>query len=312
MNSRSLPLRIAACALLWLCVVQSAHATGGWPFDPRRPIVPDARPLALGEAYRAVANGNGALWYNPAGLAFFPTYSIEANYSYGSWVDMHQVSASVVDTKTNPYAGAGAAYIYAHGGKDPLGTSKEFSYHGTRLGLCFPLIENTFALGVGLQYMNSNVQGGRDDNFFTADVSLMARLADFIALAVVGHNLTNTASPSAPLALGAGLALYPFDALLLAFDLVTDFQTKNDPALEYHAGVEYQFLFGEGEGTAQAFALRAGYFFDDVRDRHMVSGGAAYVNPTGAIEFSFRTGVAGDGTDSDEDQIYSLALKLFM
>ncbi|MFH1922997.1 MAG: hypothetical protein ABIP48_24295, partial [Planctomycetota bacterium] len=145
-----------------------------------------------------------------------------------------------------------------------------------------------------------------------ADVSAMVRIADFLSLAVVGHNLTNTASPSAPLSLGAGVAIYPVNALLFAFDLVTDFQTKADPALEYHVGAEYQFLFGEGGATAQAFALRAGYFFDDPHDRQMVSAGLAYVNPSGAIEASFRQGVAGKGTDKDDDQVFSIALKLFM
>jgi len=290
----------------------AAHATGNWPPDPRRSLIPDARPLALGEAYRAVANGNGAIWYNPAGLAFFPTYSIEANYSYAPWLELHQISASVADTKTNPRAGAGVAYTYAHAKNNPQGDSDEFSYHSSRLGMCFSVVENVFALGLNLHYFKSDVDNGRDDNWLTFDAAAMVRAADFLSLAVVGHNLTNTASPSAPLSLGAGVALYPVNALLLAFDLVTDFQTKKDPELEYHVGVEYQFLFGEGEGMTQAFALRAGYFFDGVRDRHMVSAGAAYVNPTGAIEVGFRQGVAGDGTDKDEDQVFSLALKLFM
>ncbi|NOZ88047.1 MAG: hypothetical protein GXP49_17665 [Deltaproteobacteria bacterium] len=282
-----------------------------WEPDPRRNLVPDARPLAMGEAFRAISVGNSALYYNPAGLAFFPTYSIEANYTYQSWVSGHVAQVSIADTKSNPYVGAVVGYSYGHFDGNPLGKGDKFSYHSTRLGLCFPLVKDTLALGLGSHYMNSKKDDHQADNFLSLDVSLLAKIGHVVSLAVVGHNLTNPASQSAPMSIGSGVAFQPFGSLLLAFDVVADFQSAKGTAMEYHTGAEYQILFGQGKGGGQVIALRGGYIYDDVRDRQFVSGGLAYVNPGGALEFSFRQGVAGSGT-SDKDSIFSFSLKLFL
>ena len=43
---------------------------------------PGVRAQAFGGAYRAVATGNDAIYFNPAGMVFNKTYDLDAEYLY--------------------------------------------------------------------------------------------------------------------------------------------------------------------------------------------------------------------------------------
>ena len=60
-----------------------------------------ARPMAMGEAYRAAGAANGAIYANPAGMSRLTMYSIEWAWLRGDQGgDDDTFALSVVDTKT--------------------------------------------------------------------------------------------------------------------------------------------------------------------------------------------------------------------
>ena len=56
------------------------------------------RARSVGEAYRAIADGNDAIYMNPAGLTLLPRYSPEVHYNFSLYKQDHQVDASMVDS----------------------------------------------------------------------------------------------------------------------------------------------------------------------------------------------------------------------
>jgi hypothetical protein len=106
-----------------------------------------ARALSLGESYRAIATGNDALYFNPAGLPLLKRYSIEGQYILSLADERHVGDFSIVDSKTNPLA-VGLAYTF-------LGaelTKRQTIGHTATLGMAYPIFDKLFSVGVGLKY----------------------------------------------------------------------------------------------------------------------------------------------------------------
>ncbi|RMD99616.1 MAG: hypothetical protein D6812_11195 [Deltaproteobacteria bacterium] len=70
------------------------------------------KPIGMGGAFRAVADDNGAIEYNPAGLAQQKGYDIEAVYFFGSPGETSLGHGSIVDGSTNPSVTAGLSVSY--------------------------------------------------------------------------------------------------------------------------------------------------------------------------------------------------------
>ena len=100
-----------------------------------------------------------------------------------------------------------------------------------------------------------------------------------LALAVVGHNLTNTAEAFLPLMVGGGVG-YGTREFGLEANVVLDTTTWGHTTARWMGGGEV--LLGE------SVALRAGYRFDTGLDAHSVSGGAAYIDQRFSVDAAVR------------------------
>ena len=250
----------------------------------------DTRPLALGGTGMAAAASNSSLYTNPAGLMAAKLYHVELMYQYASDISSSLGGASIVDSVTSPYVGAGLGFIYKG-----AGGAVDHTQFDVRLGVAGAFTDY-FQIGVTGKYMYAN-QGGKGPNgepaltstgevllnTFTMDAGLILRPAKFISIGVGGQNLTGTGSAFAPIRLVPGLAFHIADMLITEFDFATDFTSHDDITFEYRGGVEV-FI-------ANIVPIRAGYFYKPWDGSHHVTAGIGYVSHDFGLEFALSQGV---------------------
>lgn len=268
-------------------------ASNAWAYD-----ILNARPLALGGASRANCPSNASLYLNPAGMAVGRLYHVETLYGYVPTLNTHIAGGSVIDSVTSPVA-MGLSFNYV--ATDPDGIDR--NEYDVRLSAAY-YISNFLALGLSLKYMYSDQEGngplessgnlfrGNGDellNTVTVDVGAILTIGQHFRLAVVGYNLTNTESLSAPLTVGYGLAV-SLSSLLIAGDATMDFTTRDDITWRAMGGIEYLL--------ADNWPIRLGYRWEQVRNTHSISGGFGYISSRFGVELSLLQDVAGERLNS--------------
>jgi hypothetical protein len=271
------------------------------------------RALSLGEAYRSIATGNDAIYFNPAGIAELKRYALETHYQLSLVSEQHQLDASVVDSKTSPVA-VGIAYTF-----DGAQFSKRATFeHRATLALSYQIFAQLLAVGAGFKYVNvSDAIAGNYLNALSADVGVLSRLPGGVSLAAVGYNLIPIRSAVVPLSAGfsATWDLGPVSALVLgggprmgpvanaggvggvaqgelagplqdltvSVDWYVDFATFRGPQSRISTGVEYLLL--------STVPLRAGYMWDEFDRDHLVSVGAGFLSPFFGLDVGYRQSV---------------------
>jgi hypothetical protein len=294
-----------------------------------------ARAMGLGEAYRAIATGNDAIYFNPAGLPLLKRYSVEGNYLLSLEDERHVADMSVVDSKTNPLA-VGLAYTF-------LGaelTKRTTIGHTATLGMAYPIFDRLFSAGVGLKYKNvSDAIAGNYLNAVTADVGLLSQIPGGISLAAVGYNLVpiKTAASShvpvsaafagaldlgplsalifggepgfgpqqtaagVPMEGGFGSMRGPLDGLTLSFDWLLNFETLQGTKSRLSGGAEWLL--------ADLVPVRLGYVWNEATDDHRISVGLGVIVPYFGLDVAYQQGVVPDKLD---ERLVSFALKGFL
>jgi hypothetical protein len=289
-----------------------------------------ARALSLGEAYRAIATGNDAIYMNPAGMALVPRYSPELHYQLNLNEEDHQVDASIVDSKTSPVA-AGVAYTF----QGAQFTKRATLQHTATLALAYPLFDKVFVVGTGLKYVNVwDAFVGNYLNALSADLGFISQIPGGLSFAGVGYNLIPIQSARVPLSgavavawdLGPLSALIfggspsfgpamnatgttvddplgalrgPLSGLTLSFDWHMAFLTLNGIESRLSGGVEY-LLF-------DMFPLRGGYQWVENTDDHFVSVGAGFIVPFFGLDVGYQQSVNNLST-----RTLAVSLKFFI
>lgn len=316
--------------LFWCGVVAMLSSTQAMAQD-----FVGARAMGLGEAYRAIATGNDALYFNPAGLPLLKRYSIEGNYLLSLEDERHVGDFTIVDSKTNPLA-VGLAYTF-------LGaelTKRQTIGHTATLGMAYPIFDRLFSAGVGLKYKNvSDAIAGNYLNALTADVGVLSNIPGGISLAAVGYNLIpiRTAQSSfvpvsaafaaaldlgplsalifggspgfgpqqtaagVPLETGWGNLRGPLDGLTLSFDWLLNFETLQGTKSRLSGGAEWLI--------AELVPVRLGYVWNEATDDHRISVGLGVVVPYFGLDVAYQQGVVPDKLD---ERLLSFALKGFL
>jgi hypothetical protein len=299
------------------------------------------RALSMGEAYRAVATGNDAIYMNPAGLVLVPRYSPEVHYLFNLVDEAQEFDGSIVDSKTSAFA-AGLAYTFQ--GREF--TRRTVLEHAATLAVAYAIFPRVFQVGLGLKYVNvTDAIVGNYLNALTADLGLLATLPGGVNLAAVGYNLIPFGSSHVPvsaafaaswdlgplsaLAFGgvpavgmipnaAGTAVPgdmstlrgPLSGLTIASDVYIDFFTLRGPMTRASAGVEYLLL--------DFVPLRAGYMYEQTIDEHSVSVGAGFIVPYFGLDVGYRESIArGQKLEILDNPLgvsrtFSLSLKFFI
>jgi hypothetical protein len=250
-------------------------------------LFPGARPLGSGGAMRAMATGDSGPMLNPSGISLMRSYAVEGGYQYGKALGSHDLRLSAVDSTSALNLG-GALYYTYHRDSPVDGVTQTGHLAGGSLS--FPFFDKIY-LGANIKYVRFQDAADVKHSGFTFDAGLTVRPLPQVSLGAVAYNLRDLDTPWAPRGYGGGVALLPFPALLLVFDVVSTKvygDTSRDQALQYMGGGEFSL--------GNVAAIRAGGGHDGLTRNGFVSAGITLLaSDLGALDFGLRQDVSGEG-----------------
>ncbi|MBN8228878.1 hypothetical protein JYK02_15320 [Corallococcus macrosporus] len=274
-----MPLRAIAAAL---CLTLSAVPLAALGATTERAEelrdVASARSLGMGNAFRATGLGADALLGNPAAMALFPAYRIEGTGAYDPRNKEGYLGISLADSSSGRLA-LGVDYHWLSLGRGGARTKSNLSTLGAALPLSQSLI-----IGLSGHYLRLNGQQ-RFANSITLDAGLLVRLSEQLTVGVSGHNLIDTDNVELTRYFTAHTA-YVGPALVVAFDVRADFETRDSTVLTYNTGAEYTL--------DQTIPLRAGYTYDGFQRLSRLSVGTGYLSPGGGgVDLAYQHDLGG-------------------
>ena len=236
------------------------------------------RSAGMGNATRAFASSDEALWVNPAGIAATTRFNINASAAFEPPNGLQLYSIGSIDSQLNsdaafPMSG-GLSYSYYRSGHGEAKRSGSI----VLLGLALPLWNQAFTVGVTGKYLYLN--GASDTNAATMDVGVILRPISLLSIGAVGYNLIDVHSIEARRSWGFGVALGNDNSFRLAFDLKLEPNELDEWKVSYFAGAEY--LFG---GVVMP---RVGYTYDALRQTHKAGGGVSVFLGVLALEGAYQ------------------------
>lgn len=280
-------LRSTLLALCAFCAVPSAASA---QVDISLRDLYNARTLAMGGSFRALAYGTEAIDGNPAGLAARKRYLVEVSGGYDPKSDFGFGGVGAMDSQTS-FLSAGVNYRYVVDGGHPFRRG-----HLATVGLAVPLSSRLF-LGVSGKYMKLEGLGAR--NGITTDVGLLFKIAESIGISLSANNLIDMHvldyRPYYTAAVG-----YAAGPLAVAFDVRADFKSvKGDTRLTYLGGVEYSITPG--------LPLRAGFERDQLAKASYWSAGFGLSETGGGLDFAYRHEMGGG-----QSRLFMATLRIVM
>lgn len=283
-------------AKVWLASCVAAAVVV--PIDADAQTVVGPRSSGMGEAHRGVANGNDAIFTNPAGMSLFPRYSIEVFWRRNTIKNANQYSVSIVDSRSGAVAG-GLAYTY-----EWVRTGGRKKRIGSRVDIASSYrLTNFLLFGVTMKYLGFTTED-EDVSRVTGDTGFLVQVGRILNIGFTAYNVVNPVDEglAAPRMIGGGIGLYLFGGLQLAFD----YRKKVDKGEErvrypssYFVGAEY---FVDG-----AISLRGGYVTDQFADEKRWTLGLGYLDRAMAIDLSYS-----HTTQKDRVQVLSIGFRLFL
>lgn len=251
--------------------------------------------LSFGGAFRALADTNAAILYNPAGLAVKKgSVSIGADYVRSNPTDSNVFSGSVADAQALQPVAIGLSY-----------DRDEPNLGGNRVTV--QQITLSAAGGSGIFFAGGSVKGyftSADSPFIenpdSADVDLgmLIKPLPALSLALTGHNLIQGSHyEEFPLVLGFGTALTLEPHVRLAIDVTKNFNTPSSNGVNANFGGEVRLLEG--------IYVRGGFGLDEIRDNNFYSLGAALLGPKVSLLFVFSQRL------SPKDELYGANVELY-
>jgi hypothetical protein len=269
------------------------------------------RPMGMGGAGIALADGSEGMLINPAGLwRRKKSYVLQGNFTFAPEADNRVFHVSIIDSKSNPVVAGGIAYSYYVAPRDDDGKRRTVEGHIARLGLAAGWQE-TLVLGMTVKYLYLDRPFFQPVNTATLDVGLTWQANPWLSVAVVGYNLIYNETGEMPISMGLGFAIGYQMPFQLAVDWIIDFQSKGSIGHELRVGAEYTIL--------GMVSLRLGYHLDQVRDfpplneeerriRHYLSVGIGFQYMQIGAQIAFRQQLALDRESSNRQLAFSLDL----
>ncbi len=250
------------------------------------------RPTGMGEAFTAVADGTAAIYHNPAGSARSVMYALDASYEYTPTGNV--LSASIIDSKTNPQLSAGLGYSYF------FARDSEVTGHDIRLSLAIPVVPDKISVGVGGRYLIVNDtqtianDAGVDTetnveliNGFTLDAGIMVKISPNFHLGVAGQNLIDQCSrveckTVAPTIIQGGAGFTTEDGLVISGDFGVDLTSGADVGIEFGVGAEY---------LISVVPIRVGFFRKGVAEQNWVTFGAGWRSKAAGVDAGMKLNI---------------------
>ena len=235
-------------------------------------------PLSMGGAFRAIADTNAAILYNPAGLAFLQdTISLSGEYMRVGFTDSHAFSVSAVDAKTLP----GIPFAIEYDFDRPTFGTQDVTLHYLALGTGVRLGEN-FSMGGTIKgYLtqtNSPLVDGPDG--VDVDLGVLFKPAPYVSLALTAQSLfVGSQIEEFPFVLGGGVALILDPHARLTVDVTTDLATPSAEKVNSYFGGELRL--------AEGIYFRSGFGLDRVRLNNFYATGLSLEGPKARLYFTF-------------------------
>lgn len=247
MNIEKLVIVICLFLVSWLLIPGEAWAGAGSVGANFLLMGAGARPLAMGEAYVAVADDASSIYWNPAGLSCldYP----EVLYMYNQWfIDIkHQNFDVAFPTENGTFAGAftlldsGDIQGYDSGGAETTTIKSSDSSLGFGWGR---RINANFSVGLGLKYISETLENYQG-NSTAIDLGLIYRFNPAFSVGAAIQNVGSpmkfiTADTPLPQTMRLGMA---YKSRLFGDDIIlaTDYVSLSDQTSSTNLGFEYLF-----------------------------------------------------------------------
>ncbi|MBJ6761001.1 hypothetical protein JGU66_09510 [Myxococcaceae bacterium JPH2] len=227
--------------------------------------ISSARAVGMGNAYRALGQGTEALQGNPAAMALFPAYRVEATGSWDTHTKDGYLGIGLMDSSTSKLA-LGVDYHWV----SLRGAGSRASAHLSSLGAAVPLTQGVM-VGVIGRYLRLSGQD-RYANSTTLDVGALLRLSEAIVVGFSAHNLIDTHNAELTRYYSGHLGILA-GTVTAAFDVRGDFTTRESSVFTYNGGLEYVL--------DQVVPLRVGYTYDGFSRSSKLGLGLGFMSPGG-------------------------------
>lgn len=266
------------------------------------------RAMAMAGAQQALGGSTTAIYLNPANLALYRMYHLEALATFSPEARRQSYGGAIADSSTNRLAGGFAG---TWSSLDPDGIKRTWT--DLRMALAYPLgdrvsvgltgrylrLNQGLARGpLGASLVSDGTPGGPLFNGFTFDAGVGVSPIDSLRIGLSGRNLTAPGTGLAPTVLAGGVG-YTNSIFTVEADGHADFTTWKSTRGRAMIGGEILI--------ADHFPVRAGYRYDDGTRAHAVTAGAGYVDRRFAVDLGMRRDVSADFPVT----YASLALRMF-
>jgi hypothetical protein len=239
------------------------------------------RSRAMGGAGRAISTTNEAIYLNPAALSQFRRFNLDADYVHRIDDPEHYVGLSLVDSTTDPFAGA----VDFHLGIDPTKGSKSLAYLGS-FALSMPVSSDYVYIGASVKYafLPVSLADPVQVNQFDVDIGILVKVGYGLSLAAAAYNLVPTNSKRLPLSVAFGLGFSTndtldsatdFNAALSGLNIAVDWIMRD---LTNATGFQNQLMTGIEYSLFSVVPLRAGYSYALETSEHLVTGGTGFAS----------------------------------
>ena len=241
-------------------------------------FMPGSRPAGMGQAFNALSDGTSGVFNNPAGIARAYMYSVDGTFAYTPTGNI--LSASIVDSKTNPQvaAGAGVGYYFSRG------EGAQVTALDARLPIAVPVVQDRVSIGIAGRFLRTEVGEIETINGFSLDAGALFRVVDQLHVGIVGHNLIDpckqaTCRGVAPMLVGGGIA-YATPTLAIAGDVEFDLNSTSDVAFNFDVGGEYLI--------AEMVPIRLGYRRLGVPGHNVLTLGSGWRSKTAGVDLAYQ------------------------
>lgn len=222
-----------------LLVAPAAHAA-----DPG-PEATDARALAMGGAYRSVAESCAAARFNPAALSVHRGFYAGAAYATRGSDNLDAFQVTLVDNVTSLMGGA-LQYLHSLGESEREEISLSLSAgHGA--------LSSGLWWGFTGRYVQGRSRGAAEwEDLFTADVGFLFERPGGIRIAVVGYDVLDTSSELLSRRVALGASRIAPQGWTVAADVVRNLDQDMADGVDLHLG-------GEVPLWHSGWSVRGGY-----------------------------------------------------
>ncbi|MFA6032936.1 MAG: hypothetical protein WC889_08570 [Myxococcota bacterium] len=284
--------KYTVAALAAILIALAAAPASAWFYE-------GARPAGMGSAYSAIATGNEAIYYNPAGMSSqVNRYNLDVGYEYNPTSGQNVWNASILDGSTNPPLGAGVAFTYFLG--NTVHPRKWQRGYRIDLALSYPLGTKKVLWGIDIKYVNEDI-GSKESaiNAVTFDTGLLYVISKNFRMSSVGRNLTGTGRQELPYQSIVGMSAGKDGSFSFNFDFTVSYVHLDDIDFTYNGGLEV--FLGKSVG------LRTGYLYEGINYQQYASAGLNFVVENFGMDIAFK-----QSTTHGSDHSLFLVLKFFL